>query len=80
MLEELAATDPLLAEELKQLTPSQRELVRIELVLRKRATFLSKQLGIDEEDVYYQLKQLLLTPTERLRRGLRHGRFRRKLL
>src|SRR5690606_16278202 len=68
-----------LAEELAQLPPEQRAWVEADLALRTRARDLAARLGLDEGDVYHQLKQLRRSPSERLRMGLGHGRLRRRI-
>jgi hypothetical protein len=68
-----------LEEELAQLTPEQRAWVEADLALRAKAHDLAARLGLDEGDVYHQLKQLRRSPSERLRMGLGHGRLRRRI-
>ena len=75
-LDEMAARDPLFAEEVEQLSPEQRRWLENDLMLRRRATSLAVELGLDAGDVYHQLKQLNRAPRERLRIGLAHGRRR----
>lgn len=75
-LADLAARDPLFAEEIEGLTPEQRQWLEDDLLLRRRAARLAEELLLDESDVYHQLKQLRRSPTERLRIGLGHGRSR----
>jgi hypothetical protein len=79
-IDDLAAHDPLFAEEIEQLTPAQRQWLEEDLRLRRRAASLSRELLEDEGDVYHQLKQLRRSPTERLRLGLNHGRSRPRLV
>ena len=43
--------------------------------LRARATAIAERLGRDPDDIYRALRQLLRSPAERLRLGLRHGRL-----
>jgi hypothetical protein len=68
-----------LADEQAELTPGERAWLAADERLRERARQLAARLGLDEGDVYHQLKQLARTPTERLRRGLAHGRRRPRL-
>ena len=68
-----------LEEELAQLTCEERAWVEADLALRARAEALSARLGLDQGDVYHQLKQLMRSPSERLRLGLSHGRLRRRI-
>ncbi|HEY0477774.1 MAG TPA: hypothetical protein VGD37_09630 [Kofleriaceae bacterium] len=76
---DLAAHDPLFAEEIEGLTPEQRQWLEDDLLLRRRAARLAEELFLDESDVYHQLKQLRRSPTERLRLGLNHGTGRPRL-
>lgn len=65
--------------ELEQLSPEQRAWALADLALRAEARKLAVTLGLDEGDVYHQLKHLRRTPSERLRLGLAHGRLRRRI-
>ena len=76
LLHEMAANDPVFAQEIEALTLEQRQWLEDDLALRRRAAQLAQQLSVDESDVYHQLKQLRRSPTERLRLGLAHGRHR----
>jgi hypothetical protein len=76
---EMAARDPLFAKEVEGLTPDQQRWLEDDLLLRRRAAQLAKELSLDESDVYHQLKQLRRSPIERLRIGLTHGRRRPRL-
>jgi hypothetical protein len=78
-LDELAARDPLFAREIAPLTAQQRQWLEDDLTLRRRAARLAKDLGLDDGEVYQQLKQLRRSPIERLRLGLAHGRRRPRL-
>jgi hypothetical protein len=51
------------------------EWTRRDDVLRARAHDLAVKLGRDEEGIYRTLKNLLRSPSERLRLGLRHARL-----
>ena len=62
-----------------ELTAEQERWLADDLELRDRARSLAARLEMDEGDVYHILKNLRRTPTERLRRGLAHGRARRRL-
>ncbi|MFI5302431.1 MAG: hypothetical protein ACHREM_30430 [Polyangiales bacterium] len=65
-----------LADELRALNSEQRaDFDRLQ-ALHARAAEIAAQLGFDESDVFHTLQQLERTPTERLRRGLAHGRRR----
>ena len=68
-----------LEEELAELTASERASFAEDQALRGRARLLAARLGLDEGDVLHTLKQLARTPTERLRRGLSHGRRRPRI-
>jgi len=75
-------TLPLRAEqedELALLTPDDRAWFLADEAQRRRARALATELGLDESDVYHTLKQLARSATERLRRGLAHGRRRPRL-
>ena len=79
-LTDLAALDPLFADEIEALTPEQRHWLEDDLLLRRRAARLARELLEDESDVYHQLKQFRRSPTERLRLGLEHGTRRPRLV
>jgi hypothetical protein len=76
LLEEMAATDPLFAAEIRALSEEERRWLEDELVLRRRAAALALELGHDASDVLHQLKHFRRSPRERLRLGLSHGRLR----
>jgi hypothetical protein len=76
VLDDMAARDPLFAEELEALSPDQRRWLEDDLVLRHRAALLAAELALDASDVYHQLKQFKRSARERLRIGLAHGRRR----
>ena len=65
--------------ELTALTPEQRSSFMADEALRVRARLIAAELGLDEGDVHHTLKQLARSATERLRRGLAHGRRRPRL-
>lgn len=67
-----------LAAELDTLPPEQRREALDVLRLRQRAAELAVELQLDPGDVYHQLRQFQRTPLQRLRRGLAHGRRRRR--
>jgi hypothetical protein len=59
------------------LTDREREwLVRDEAVWRRAHLLAAAHPGVDVSDLYHTLKNLDLTPAQRLARGLRHGRLR----
>lgn len=60
--------------EIAALSDAQRLEVERELALRERAARIARELGLDPHDVRQILLCLALSPTERLRRGLLHGR------
>lgn len=60
----------------EQLRPDQKLEVERVLARRALAAEIAAELGLDPGDVYHQLRQLELSPVERLRRGLAHGRNR----
>lgn len=68
-----------LAEEISALSEAQQEEVRTRLALRQEAATIARVIGADEGDVFHVLRNLQLSPTERLRRGLIHGRRRPQL-
>lgn len=47
--------------------------------MRQEAVWIAAAIGADEGDVFHVLRNLKLSPTERLRRGLIHGRRRPQL-
>jgi hypothetical protein len=76
-LDDLTSHDPELRDEVKGLDAEQRRWLAKDLEQRARARDLAAKLGLDEGEVYHQLKQLQRSPAERLRTGLAHGRRRR---
>jgi DNA-directed RNA polymerase specialized sigma subunit len=79
VLDDMAERDPLLDQELERLTSTERRWLEEEVGMRRRATELAAELGLDEREVYHQLKQLRRPPLERLRIGLTHGRRRPRI-
>ncbi|MFW5926063.1 MAG: hypothetical protein ACOCV4_07835 [Myxococcota bacterium] len=77
-LDALTAHDAGLRDEVKGLDPEQRRWLAKDLEQRALARELAAKLGLDEGEVYHQLKQLQRSPAERLRTGLAHGRRRRR--
>jgi hypothetical protein len=71
--------DPELTAELERLSPSERAQAEAELALRARAAKIASDLSLDARDVYHVLRSLQRSPSERLRRGLAHGRLGRRL-
>ena len=71
--------DPALEAELLALTPGQRAWAEHDLELRQRAEDIAFRIDADTRDVYHLLRNLERSPTERLRRGLTHGRRRPRL-
>ena len=65
--------------EIPELTADQEQWLADDLELRGRARGLAVKLQLDEGDVYHFLKNLRRPPVERLRRGLAHGRARRRI-
>jgi hypothetical protein len=59
----------------KMTDESVRAWVEEDDALRARARALAAKLDRDEEGIYRTLKNLLRSPGERLRLGLRHGRL-----
>ena len=68
-----------LADELAALPTGLRESAEMDLALRTEAKRLAGELNLDAGDVYHFLRGRQRTPTERLRRGLNHGRRRPRL-
>lgn len=56
---ELAARDPLFAEEIEGLTPEQRRWLEDDLLLRRRASALAQELLEDESAVYRIERRIL---------------------
>ena len=56
-------------------TEDLRAWVQRDDALRARARVLAVRLGRDEEGIYRTLKNLLRSPSARLRLGLRHARL-----
>jgi hypothetical protein len=77
-LDDLTRHDPELRDEVKGLDAEQRRWLAEDLDRRALAQRLAAKLGLDEGEVYHQLKQLQRSPAERLRTGLAHGRRRRR--
>ena len=75
----MAVRDPNLEDELQALSPEQRQWAEHDLVLRERAETIGARIGADTRDVYHLLRNLERSPTERLRRGITHGRRRPRL-
>ncbi|MDQ3033118.1 MAG: hypothetical protein M3Y87_11920 [Myxococcota bacterium] len=71
--------DPELVAELDRLSPSERQMAEEELALRARAAGIAADLALDPRDVYHVLRCIQRTPSERLRRGLAHGRIGRRM-
>jgi len=65
------------SDELALLSQEQRAWLDDDQTLRVRADDVGRELGLDPHDVYRVLKQLRRSPSERLRRGLAHGRLGR---
>jgi len=65
--------------ELAAIPPEHREEIERRLVLRQEARLIAVRIGADEGDVFHVLRNLQLSPTERLRRGLIHGRRRPRI-
>lgn len=63
-----------LTDELAALSEEQRHEVEREIGRREQAARIAAELGLDPHDVRLILKQLTLSPSERLRRGLTLGR------
>jgi hypothetical protein len=72
----VALRDPALEAELLALSPDQRAWAEHDLDLRDRADVIAARIGADGRDVYHLLRNLERSPSERLRRGLTHGRRR----
>jgi hypothetical protein len=68
-----------LEDELASLPKEQRAELEGRLALRAAARRLAAKLQADEGDVFHILRNLTLTPAERLRRGLIHGRRRPRI-
>ena len=70
----MGIADDVLARELATLSEEQRREVEQEIERRKQAELIAAELGLDPHDVRLILKQLALSPSERLHRGLTLGR------
>ena len=65
--------------ELAAIAPEHREEIERRLALRQKARQIAVRIGADEGDVFHVLRNMQLSPTERLRRGLIHGRRRPRI-
>ncbi len=68
-------SDPRILEEPSGLSEPERRWAEHDLALRERAALIAADLALDARDVYHVLRSLERTPSERLRRGLSHGRI-----
>lgn len=75
----MGIADEVLVRELATLSEEQRREVEQEIERRARAELIAAELGLDPHDVRLILKQLALTPSERLHRGLTLGRVVRRV-
>lgn len=75
----MGVADDVLARELAALSEEQRREVECEIERRERAERIAAELGLDPHDVRLILKQLALSPSERLHRGLTLGRVVRRM-
>ncbi len=73
-MQRIRLADPALAQELDLLSSEEQTQVAEEFLLQERAAAIASELGVQMDEVRHQLKQLLRTPTQRLRLGLTHGR------
>jgi hypothetical protein len=59
-------------------TSEEQAWIARDAALRDEARAIALETGRDEHDIYRTLKQMLRTPSERLRLGLAHARLHPK--